>query len=84
MVDPNLKDIDTEIDAMMALIKEFLAVKYTNADTKYPPDIFKDFDSLFGSNWRCLLNGDDRVKYSVSSKNWFYLSHDLDIIYNNE
>ena len=83
VIDPNIEDIDEQINKMIGFVKNFLAVSFINGDTAYPPEVLEAYDELFGDDWRLLLNADHRVEQGVQPNHWFYLSHDLNIAYNN-
>lgn len=85
VVDPNIPNMDDEIDVTIGLIKDFLAVNFLNADVKYPPEMFDIYEMLFpGDQWRYYMNADDRVRLGIPSKNWFYINHDSNIAYNGK
>ena len=60
-----------------------LQANNVNMDTEYTPEEFDRYEELF-DDWRLLLNADDRIRYHVPEVNWFYMSHDLNIIFNGE
>ena len=83
VIDPSIEDIDDDVDMLLALIKEVLQANNVNMDTEYTPEEFDRYEELF-DDWRLLLNADDRIRYHVPEVNWFYMSHDLNIIFNGE
>ncbi len=85
VVDPNLPNMDDQIDVTIGLIKDFLIERFINCDKEYTPEEFDAYETLFPEdNWRILFNADERVERQLDQKNWVYLSHDLNIIYNNK
>lgn len=85
VVDPDLPNMDDQIDVTIGLIKDFLIETSIDCDKSYTPEQFDAYETLFPEdNWRILFNADHRVENEIPSKNWVYLSHDLNIIYNNK
>lgn len=83
VIDPSIEDIDDDVDMFLALIKEFIECNNVNMDDTYPPEEFDRYEEIFDS-WRLLLNADERVRQGIPDTNWFYMSHDLNIIFNGE
>jgi len=84
VIDPSIEDIDEQVTKMIGLIREFIMENNIDGDTEYPPELLEEYDELFGDDWRLLLNADHRIEQNVPPDHWFYLSHDLNIAYNNK
>jgi hypothetical protein len=79
IVDPNIPDMDDEIDMMLALIKRELAIKFINMDDIHTPEEYDIYESIFIDGWRLFLNADTRVDKAIPHFNWFYMNHDYNI-----
>lgn len=84
VIDPSIHDMDDDINMMLALIKNELAIKFINMDDIHTPEEYDVYQEIFEDSWRILLNADDRVRYGLHPNNWFYMSHDLNILYNHK
>jgi hypothetical protein len=84
IIDPNIEDIDEQVNKMIGFVKNFLAVTFINGDVEYPPALLEEYDEIFGDDWRLYLNADHRVEQEIPATHWFYMSHDLNIAYNNK
>ena len=79
IIDPNIPDMDDEVDMMLALIKKELAIKFINMDDKHTPEEYDFYETLFVDGWRLFLNADIRVEKHIPHFNWFYMNHDYNI-----
>ena len=83
VIDPSIINIDEEISMFLALIKEYLMNHNVNMDDIHDPAEFDRYEEVFNS-WKLLMNADDRVRENIPDTNWFYMNHDLNVIFNEK
>ena len=84
IVDPTIEDMEDRIDVLIGLLRDFIAINFVNGDEEYTPEQLDYYESLFDDGWRLYLNADERVDFNLPVQNWFYLSHDYNILYNGK
>ena len=79
IIDPNIPDMDDEVDMMLALIRRELAIKFINMDDIHTPEEYDFYEEIFVDGWRLFLNADERIEKHMPHFNWFYMNHDYTI-----
>ena len=75
IIDPDIDDIDDEVNMFLAFIKRELGMKFINMDDIHSPEEYDVYEEIF-NDWRILLNADDRVTHNIPFLKWFYMNHD--------
>lgn len=84
VIDPTIPDMDDEIEMMIAFIRQELAIKFINMDDIHNPAEYDQYEEIFTYGWRLFMNADDRVRNNIPLFKWFYMNHDMNILYNGE
>jgi hypothetical protein len=53
-------------------------------DDIHNPAEYDQYEEIFTYGWRLFMNADDRVRNNIPLFKWFYMNHDMNILYNGE